>query len=41
MAELDLRELNSTEFPIPDELQSNLAITQASTEASIRNCPRI
>lgn len=30
MAELDLRELNSTEFPIPEELQSNLAITSLS-----------
>ncbi len=30
MAELDLRELQTTEFPIPDELQSNLAITSLS-----------
>jgi NADH-quinone oxidoreductase subunit B len=30
MAELDLRELNSTEFPIPEELQSNVAITSLS-----------
>lgn len=30
MSELDLRELNSTEFPIPDELKSNLAITSLS-----------
>ncbi len=31
MSELDLRDLNSTEFPIPDELQSNLAITSLSS----------
>jgi NADH-quinone oxidoreductase subunit B len=30
MAELDLRELQSTEFPIPDELNGNLAITSLS-----------
>lgn len=30
MSELNLRELNETEFPIPDELQSNLAITSLS-----------
>lgn len=31
MSEFDLRDLNSTEFPIPDELQSNLAITSLSS----------
>jgi NADH-quinone oxidoreductase subunit B len=30
MSELNLRELNNTEFPIPDELQSSLAITSLS-----------
>lgn len=30
MSELNLRELNDTEFPIPQELQSNLAITSLS-----------
>jgi NADH-quinone oxidoreductase subunit B len=30
MAEIDLRELHSTEFPVPDELQGNLAITSLS-----------
>ena len=30
MSELDLRELQDTEFPIPDELQGNLAITSLS-----------
>jgi NADH-quinone oxidoreductase subunit B len=30
MAELNLRELQTTEFPVPDELQSNLAITSLS-----------
>ena len=30
MAEFDLRELQDTEFPVPDELQSNLAITSLS-----------
>ena len=30
MSELDMRELHSTEFPIPDELQSNVAITSLS-----------
>lgn len=30
MAQLDLRELNSTEFPIPDEMQGNVAITSLS-----------
>ncbi len=30
MSELDLRELNDTEFPVPDELQGNLAITSLS-----------
>jgi NADH-quinone oxidoreductase subunit B len=30
MSELDLRELQSTEFPVPDELQGNLAITSLS-----------
>lgn len=30
MAQLDLRELNSTEFPIPDEIQGNVAITSLS-----------
>jgi NADH-quinone oxidoreductase subunit B len=30
MAELDLRELNTTEFPIPDEIQGNVAITSLS-----------
>lgn len=30
MAELDLRELNNTEFPIPDEMQGNVAITSLS-----------
>lgn len=30
MAELDLRELHSTEFPVPEELQGNLAITSLS-----------
>ncbi len=30
MTEIDLRELHSTEFPIPDEMQSNLAITSLS-----------
>lgn len=30
MTDLDLRELHSTEFPIPDEMQSNLAITSLS-----------
>ena len=30
MSELNLRELHGTEFPIPDELQSNLAITSLS-----------
>jgi NADH-quinone oxidoreductase subunit B len=31
MSEVDLRELNDTEFPIPEELQSNLAITSLSS----------
>jgi NADH-quinone oxidoreductase subunit B len=30
MAQLDLRELNSTEFPVPDEMQGNVAITSLS-----------
>jgi NADH-quinone oxidoreductase subunit B len=30
MAELDLKALNNTEFPIPDELQGNVAITSLS-----------
>lgn len=30
MAEFDLRELQDTEFPVPDELQGNLAITSLS-----------
>ncbi len=30
MAQLDLRELNNTEFPIPDEMQGNVAITSLS-----------
>ncbi len=30
MSELKLREFNTTEFPIPDELQDNLAITSLS-----------
>ncbi len=30
MSELNLRELNATEFPIPSELQDNLAITSLS-----------
>jgi NADH-quinone oxidoreductase subunit B len=30
MSELDLRELHSTEFPIPSEMQSNVAITSLS-----------
>ena len=30
MTELDLRELHSTEFPVPDDLQSNIAITSLS-----------
>jgi NADH-quinone oxidoreductase subunit B len=30
MSDIDLRELHTTEFPIPDELQSNLAITSLS-----------
>jgi NADH-quinone oxidoreductase subunit B len=30
MAQLDLRELHSTEFPIPDEMQGNVAITSLS-----------
>ncbi len=30
MSDLNLRELHNTEFPIPDELQSNLAITSLS-----------
>ncbi len=30
MSQLDLRELNSTEFPIPDEMQGNVAITSLS-----------
>jgi NADH-quinone oxidoreductase subunit B len=30
MAELDLRELNNTEFPVPDEMQGNIAITSLS-----------
>jgi NADH-quinone oxidoreductase subunit B len=30
MAELDLRELNTTEFPVPDEMQGNVAITSLS-----------
>ena len=30
MAELDLRELHTTEFPIPDEMQGNVAITSLS-----------
>ncbi|MAS33491.1 MAG: NADH-quinone oxidoreductase subunit B [Anaerolineaceae bacterium] len=30
MSQLDLRELQSTEFPVPDELQGNLAITSLS-----------
>lgn len=30
MAQLDLRELNATEFPIPDEMQGNVAITSLS-----------
>ncbi len=31
MSEFDLRDLNSTEFPIPEELQGNLAITSLSS----------
>src|SRR5436190_3915419 len=30
MAQLDLRELHATEFPIPDEMQGNVAITSLS-----------
>src|SRR5215213_7929077 len=30
MSELDLRELHATEFPIPADLQSNVAITSLS-----------
>jgi len=30
MSDINLRELHNTEFPIPDELQSNLAITSLS-----------
>ena len=30
MSHLDLRELHNTEFPIPDEMQSNVAITSLS-----------
>lgn len=30
MAQLDLRELHNTEFPIPDEMQGNVAITSLS-----------
>lgn len=30
MAQLDLRELNATEFPIPEEMQGNVAITSLS-----------
>lgn len=30
MAQLDLRDLNSTEFPVPDEMQGNVAITSLS-----------
>lgn len=30
MAQLDLRELHSTEFPVPDEMQGNVAITSLS-----------
>jgi NADH-quinone oxidoreductase subunit B len=30
MSQVDLRELHNTEFPVPDELQSNLAITSLS-----------
>src|SRR5215813_5347710 len=30
MAQLDLRELQNTEFPIPDEIQGNVAITSLS-----------
>ena len=30
MSQVDLRELQDTEFPVPDELQSNLAITSLS-----------
>ncbi|HLV34226.1 MAG TPA: NADH-quinone oxidoreductase subunit B family protein [Spirillospora sp.] len=30
MTQFDLRELQTTEFPVPDELQSNLAITSLS-----------
>jgi len=30
MAELDLRELHTTEFPVPDEIQGNVAITSLS-----------
>jgi NADH-quinone oxidoreductase subunit B len=30
MSQVDLRELQSTEFPVPDELQGNLAITSLS-----------
>src|SRR5215510_2265899 len=30
MAPLDLRELNNTEFPIPEEMQGNVAITSLS-----------
>jgi NADH-quinone oxidoreductase subunit B len=30
MAELDLRDLHNTEFPIPDEMQGNVAITSLS-----------
>lgn len=30
MAQLDLRELHSTEFPIPDDMQGNVAITSLS-----------
>ncbi len=30
MSDLNLRELHDTEFPVPDELQSNLAITSLS-----------
>lgn len=30
MAQLDLRDLHSTEFPVPDEMQGNVAITSLS-----------
>ena len=30
MAQLDLRELHATEFPIPDEMQGNVAVTSLS-----------